>query len=245
MMTGLRALCGLVLASALAGAFPFAQAAHAQRDRATVLLSDKPAPRDGCRIVPQPGRLPSFAQLADSVSLASALAKFAADHPVRDGKVFALYSVAFAGDGSVERVAPLDYWLPQGEEPALNAMIRASLARQQPGGPWSVRIRVEPGAEPVFRVGRSEMCSPRLTSRFELTAPALALQQAPPAIRVNLVVSNEGIIRSLTLVRSTGEAELDRWVHDTILGRSLQPGLLDGVAVEMKHQEDVRIKARP
>lgn len=237
-----RALRALVLASALAGA---ATSADAQRDRASVLLSDKPAPRDGCRIVPQPGRLPSIAQLADSAALATALAKFAADHPVRDGKVFALYSVAFASDGSVERVAPVEYWLPQGEEPNLTSLVRSSLTRQRPGRPWSVRVRVEPAAETVFRVGRSEVCPPRSTTRFDLTAPVLAQQQAPPAIRVNLQVSHEGRIRSLTLLRGTGDAELDRWVHDNLLQRSFTPGLLDGIATAMEHQEDVRIRARP
>jgi hypothetical protein len=230
---------------ALVCTLAFAAPADAQRARDPQLLSDKPAPREGCSTVKQPGTLPAVAALADSAALAQSMAKFAQDFPVRDGKLTALYSVAFAADGSVERVVPIDYWLPQGEEPQLTALVRQSIRSQRAGSPWSVRLRVDPAAETVFRIGRSEVCPPRSLTRFELTTSALAQSQSPPPMRVRAIVGTQGEIRALQVVRSSGENELDRWVHDTLLRRRFQPGLIDGVPVIMERDEDVRLRHRP
>lgn len=230
---------------ALVCALAFAAPVDAQRARDPQLLTDKPSPREGCTTVRQPGALPAVAALADSAALAQSMAAFARDNPIGDGKMTALYSIAFAADGSVERVVPIDYWLPQGEEPQVTAMVRQSVRAQRAGTPWSVRLRIDPAAETVFRVGRSEVCQPRSTTRFELTAPALSGLQAPPLMRVRATVGTQGEIRALQIVRSSGEAELDRWVHDSLLERRFQPGLLDGVPVIMERIEDVRLRFRP
>lgn len=231
-----------LLACALAFA---AVPAHAQRARDPQLLSDRPAPREGCAIVRQPGTLPTPAALADSAALARSLAKFAEDYPVRDGKMYAVYSVAFAANGSVERVAPIDYFLPQGREPELNALVRQAIRAQRPANSWSLRLRVEPASEPVIRVGRSEVCAPRSTTRFELTHPALAQGTPPAPMRVRVYVGTEGRIRSIDVLRGSGDSELDRWVESTLLSRSFLPGLVDGVPVEMQRDEEVRIRYRP
>ncbi len=55
----------------------------------------------------------------------------------------------------------------------------------------------------------------------------------------------DGRMQSLTLLRGTGDTEVDRWVYDTLLRRSFNPGLVDGVAVAMDHTQHVRIRARP
>jgi len=230
---------------ALVCALAFAAPADAQRARDPQLLSDRPAPRDGCTTVRQPGTLPGAATLLDSASLAGSLATFAEEHPIRDGKQTALYTVAFTADGSVERVKAIEYFLPQGEEPQVTEMVRQSLRRQPAGSPWSVRLRVEPGSATVFRVGRSEVCQPRSRTRFELNALALAASQTPRPIRVRVVVGTGGEIRSLMVVRSSGENELDRWVHDSLLRYTFEPGLIDGVPVVMEREEDVRLRYRP
>lgn len=235
------ALGALVFALAFAAPAP----AHAQRARDPQLLSERPAPRDGCTTVKQPGTLPSADMLLDSASLARTLATFAEEHPIRDGKQTALYSVAFAADGSVERLKAIEYFLPQGEEPQVTEMVRQSFRPQRAGAPWSVRLRVEPGSATVVRVGRSEVCQPRSRTRFELNAPALSQMQTPAPMRVRVVVGTGGEIRSLLVTRSSGETELDRWVHDSLLRYTFEPGLIDGVPVVMERDEDVRLRHRP
>jgi hypothetical protein len=230
---------------ALVFALAFAAPAHAQRGPDPQLLSDRPAPRDGCATVKQPGTLPGADMLLDSASLARSLATFAEEHPIRDGKQTVLYSVAFAADGSVERVKALEYFLPQGEEPQVTEMVRQSLRPQRAGTPWSVRLRVEPGPATVFRVGRSEVCQPRSRTRFELNAPVLSQMQSPAPMRVRVVVGTGGEIRSLLVTRSSGETEMDRWVHDSLLRYTFEPGLVDGVPVVMERDEDVRLRYRP
>lgn len=213
-------------------------------DRPSLLLSDRPAPREDCRIVFQPHPLPSVGQLADSAALVEAVSGFTERFPLRDGSVRALYSVAFDRDGRLERLYPIDFWLPQGEAEAFHSLVRKHV-RPQASGPWSVRLLAEPGAEPTIRVGHSERCAPVSSTRFRLTAPVALQLQKPQPVRVRLEVGAEGRVRSVELLGSSGSAELDRWVMDTLQRYEFTPGLLDGAAVAMEYEEIVRIQVRP
>ena len=236
---------GMLRALIVCGALVAAAPAHAQRARDPRLLSERPAPRNGCVVSPRPDPLPSFAQLADSATLATTMGDFARKYPIRDGKMFGVYSVAFAADGSVERAAAVDYFLPQGLEPEFTAMVRHALRPQHAGKPWSVRVRIEPGDETGFRVGRSETCEPVSRTRFELTAPALYNLQRPVPMRVQVNVGTEGQIQAINILRPSGDRELDRWVEETLMRASFQPGLIDGIPVAMTHEETVTFKYRP
>lgn len=222
-----------------------AQPAHAQRARDPLLLSEKPAPRDGCAIARLPNPLPAVGALADSAALKQAVDAFAQKYPIRDGKMFAVYSVAFGADGQVVRVSPIDYLLPLEREHELTGLVRQSVRAQPAGRPWSVRLRVEPGAEPALRVGRSEVCAARSTSRFELVSQALdASTTAPLPVRVRVAVRESGEIASIQVLRSSGDRELDRWVEQSLLRRRYSPELVDGVAIPVEREEEVRIRYR-
>ncbi|HEX8829989.1 MAG TPA: hypothetical protein VF705_02430, partial [Longimicrobium sp.] len=140
--------------------------AHAQ-GRTEQLLSDRPPPRHSCSVATAPGRLPALSQLADSAALAGAVAEFAQRYPISGGQpMFGLYSIAFNAEGTVERVKDLEYFLPRDKSDEFTALVRQHLRAQTPGRAWSVRLRVEPAGNPVFRVGRSEICEPESNTRF-------------------------------------------------------------------------------
>jgi TonB family protein len=213
-------------------------------DRSALLLSDRPAPRASCHILYQPQPLPSLSQLADSAALVRDLADFAQRHPLRDGSSRALYSVSYTADGRIERLHALDYWLPQGQADAFTSLVRRHLRPQLSTG-GSIRILLQPvGDEPV-RIGRSERCPPESRTTFRLRAPALAQQQRPQPVRVRMHVDAQGRVLATDLLSSSGNAELDRWVRQTLQRYQFAPGLIDGTAVEMAHEETVRIAARP
>ncbi|HYH81245.1 MAG TPA: TonB family protein [Longimicrobium sp.] len=220
--------------------------AHVQaQSRAEQLLSDRPPARQGCVVANTPGRLPTLPQLADSAALATAVADFARRHPLADGRtMFALYSIAFNAEGGVERVKELDYLLPQGQSDAFEGLVRAALVRQAPGKSWSLRLRIEPGAATVFRVGRSERCEPESGTRFRLTVPSLQSGASLTSLRLRVVVEPNGQVSNVQLLRRSGNDEVDRWVEETLRGRRFQPGLVDGVAVQMETDETVQINTR-
>lgn len=221
-----------------------ATAAAAQNDRATLLLSDKPAPRRSCEIVRHPRTLPTVSELADSTALMAAVSRFAEQFRLREGSLFALYSLAFDRDGNVERMVPLEYWLPQGQAETFAALVRQHIRRQERGS-FSVRLRVEPTGNPAFLVGRSERCPPEPTTSFELTAPAMAGPLSRPSpIRLRVWVTPEGAPGTIDVMGSSGSSELDRWVRETLTRRRFRPGLLDGVPVAMEYEGSVRIRAR-
>jgi len=218
----------ILLAIALACA---ATPGAAQRSRAEQLLSDRPAPRRGCSIAHDPSPLPAVDQLADSAALDQRVSAFAQQYPIRDAAMFALYSVAFDGDGAVERVQALDYMLPQGRAEEFAALVRGALRPQRAGRPWSVRLRVEPGATPKFRVGRSELCPPEMLVRFTVMAPANYPIASPPPMRVRVQIGDDGHVRSFQMLHGSGAPELDQWVESTLLQGRYAAALVDGVPV--------------
>lgn len=215
----------------------------ASADRTALLLTDKPPPREGCRIVYEPNPLPSVSEIADSAALAAAVSSFAQRHPLRDGSMRALYSVQFDASGRVNRLAPIDYWLPQGQAEVFASLVRQNL-RRQTRGPLSLRLWVEPTATSILRVGRSEQCPPEARTRFKLTAPAAFPIDRPRAVRVRVFVDANGRARGTELASSSGSAELDRWVMETLQRHEFTPALLDGVPVAMEYTETVQIQSR-
>jgi TonB family protein len=215
------------------------------QSRAEQLLSDRPAPRHECTIATTPGRLPALSQLVgDSATFAAAVAEFARQYPLRDGGMFALYSIAYTAGGGVERVKDLEYLLPQGQADAFAALVRESLRPQAPGKSWSIRLRVEPAGSPVVRVGRSEVCEPESTTRFSVEAPSLEGGRRPTPLRLRAYVDADGNVTDVQLLRGSGSDELDRWVQDTLRRRRFSPGLVDGVPVPMQHEETVPLRTR-
>lgn len=229
-----RAILAVLLLAASAGV------AQAQ-SRADRLLSDKPAPRRGCRILATPNPLPSVAQLADSARLAQAMTAYAREFPVRDGSVFGVYSLSFDASGALERIVPVDYWLPQERVATFQQLIREAALPQQRGA-FSVRLRVVPGEQPSFRVGYSEVCPPDSRMSFSLTAPALALIREPQPVRLKMFVGEDGRLVNLSVATSSGDPEIDRWVEATVLRYQFAPGLVDGTPVAMEHEQMVRVR---
>ncbi|HET7230920.1 MAG TPA: TonB family protein [Longimicrobium sp.] len=227
-------------AALLLGATP----ANAQ-SRAEQLLSDRPPPRHSCTVATAPGRLPALSQLADSAALAGAVAEFAQRYPISGGQpMFGLYSIAFNAAGAVERVKDLEYFLPRDKSDEFTALVRQHLRAQGPGRGWSVRLRVEPAGTPVFRVGRSEVCEPESNTRFSVEAPALEGGRRPTPIRLRAHVNQDGVVDDVQLLRGSGSEELDRWVQDTLRRHRFEPGMVDGVAVPMNHEETVHLRSR-
>lgn len=231
-------------AAALAATLLLSPATSHAQSRAEQLLSDRPAPRQGCSVATTPGQLPTLSQLADSAALAAAVGEFATRYRLSEGTLFGLYSVAFNAEGGVERVQGLDYLMPQGRAEEFESMLRQHLRPQAPGRSFSVRVRVEPAGNPVFRVGRSEICEPHSNTRFTLTAPSLEGGRRPTPIRVRAVVNADGSVGDVQILRGSGSEELDRWVQDSLRRRRFQPGLVDGVAVPMEHEETVQFRTR-
>ncbi|HEX8272251.1 MAG TPA: TonB family protein [Longimicrobiaceae bacterium] len=212
--------------------------------REAVYLSPRPAPRENCGQAPVPMRLPALSELADSAALTAAIAAYAAQHrfDARRDSTYTLFSVAFGREGRVERVRGIEWWMPEGTVDPLAAIVSRHL-KPQPGG-GSVRLRVRPDAQPIIRVGRSQVCRPGSAMSFRLVAPQLDPLSKPQPILLRIRVSTDGRVVGAQVLRSSGEEELDRWVRSNVERYQYAPGLVDGVPVEMEYQQTVQIAAR-
>ncbi|HYJ80184.1 MAG TPA: TonB family protein [Longimicrobiaceae bacterium] len=234
------ALCGVLLLAAIGHAAD----AGAQGDRETRLLSSRPAPRRSCNIVPAPRPLPALAELADSVQLATDVAAFARQWSIgAEDSTTVLFSLAYGEGGRLERIAPIEYRLPQGQAEAFTELVRRSLRLQSRGG-WSVRLRIRVGTAPAFRTGNSERCPPEGRFRLRLNTPAYASQQRPQPVRLRAWITPEGTVGIIDILGSSGNRDLDQLVRDALARHRFAPGLLDGVPVAMEHEQTVPIQAR-
>jgi hypothetical protein len=219
-------------------------AAAAQRNRAEIFLTERPAPRRNCAAIQSPRALPAVSAIADSAALAAAVANFARSFPIT-GPSFGVFSVAFRADGSVERVAPIDYMLADGQAGVFAGLIRSHLRLTDLRGPLTLRLRVDASETPTFRVGRSERCAPTIQTRFRVeTFTGRNPQDRPNAVRARVVVEETGHVASVFISGSTGMSELDRWIRDSLLNREVEPGLIDEVPLQMEFEETVQVQTR-
>ena len=153
------------LLAALAAALSLPACAGVQSGAEPVpaaLLSDAPtaAPDRRCRVAEEPVELPSANALVDSAALAAAVAEAwrAAGQPA--GHV--LLAMRFDGQGTNVRRDVIEHRLAPEMASALQELV---FTHRRQGAPaereWSVRLRVDLGAAPVMRVGRSEVCQPK------------------------------------------------------------------------------------
>ena len=211
-------------------------------DRTLLLLSDKPAPRRGCSILREPSALPSVADLADSSALAAAVLGVAREGRITDPQTYMVLSLEILPDGSVGRLRAIDWFMPAALNYTLEVAVRERL-RQSSVGAGNVRLRVEPTTG-VVRVGRSEQCPPVETMRFELYAPATMgrLNLQPAVLRLRVLA--DGAVAGVTVMRSTGDGEIDRWIVSKVPERRYHPALIDGIAVPMDYEQTVRVRQR-
>lgn len=241
-----RLSAGLLPLLLLLTGCPGAGVGPAASPAAASALEDPGPRRKECRPAPAPARLPALSALTDSAAFMRAVREFTERHHLSAGtdSTYVLYTVAFGPTGAVERVKDIRWWMPDGTVDELAGIVRKHL-RRQPGGPWSVRMRVRPRQEPEVVLGRSEMCLPVSHTRFSVTAPAAFPVNRPLPMLMRIRVSPSGRVLSTQVLRSSGEEELDRWVRNLVERYEHAPGTLDGVPVDMEYEHTIQIQARP
>lgn len=211
--------------------------------RDETLLSSRPAPREQCGIMWKPRTLPALSQLLDSTALRSGVSQVAMQRGMTDPTTFVTFSIGIDRDGMVERLEPIDWYAPDGWAYALQSVIREHM-KKQPGGDYSVRLRIDGGDIPRIRLGRSELCRPQSRHSFEVRAPALNGPVRPDPVQLLVHVDSKGRIAGTRVLRSSGDAELDRWVEKHLQRATYAPALIDGVPVAMSYEQTVRFKSR-
>ncbi|HEV2148071.1 MAG TPA: energy transducer TonB [Longimicrobiaceae bacterium] len=151
--------------------------------------------------------------------------------------------MAFDANGRISRLHPIDYWLPQGQVDAFTSLLRQHL-RPRVSGPGTVRLLLQPGGTAAYQIGYSERCPPESGTRFSLIAPAATQLQKAQPVRVRMHVDAQGRVQGTQVLTGSGDTEVDRWVAQTLQQREFSPGLIDGVAVAMDHEETVTVRVR-
>lgn len=231
----------LAAASLALAACATVQEATRVQDRSTALLSDKPAPREGCQISQRPQRLPSLSEIADSAALVQGVKQLHRAQPLAEGEGRILFSLGWGPSGQVERVKDIDWFLPQGAAAQYTSLVQRTLRPQ--AVKTDLRLRIVPGGEPSFQVGRAEICPPRALVRFQVNRSAFAsTPDAPTPIRARVMIGTAGEALGVTITRSSGNTEIDQWVIRKLQELTHLPGLIDGVPQRMDAEVDVPIR---
>lgn len=212
--------------------------ASAQRgDRRAMYLSDRAAPRGDCRQSPRPGRLPTLGALADSAALMAGIESLAMEYRTTEDTSFVLFSVWLTGEGTVDRVQEIDYYVAREMIEPLKALVSRTIKPQRGGG--YLRMRIHPGTRRVL-VGRSEVCEPQGPDRVNVRRPQIAGRDSYQLFRARILVNAEGRPISVTATRNSGDPSIDDFVVRMLQSARYGPGLVDGIAAQMQYEQDVR-----
>jgi hypothetical protein len=125
------------------------------------LLSGTPARVRGCHLAAIPEELPPAAALVDTAALDAGIADLRDDTPVGPGYV--LLSLGYAPDGVNVVRTVIEHTLRPGVADSLQKLVfahrRALPARETE---WGVRLRIDLDGPPRYRVGRRQLCLPRV-----------------------------------------------------------------------------------
>jgi hypothetical protein len=221
-------------------------------DRATVFLSEGPAPRGDCIPVDAPGTLPSPDALVDTSSLGAQVRAF--QEQLDDGfSGYVLLTMLYEPDGTNVRRDVIEHSLPSTAADSIQKLVFASL-REMPEHDESVqvRLRVDVNDGVRFRTGRSEYCPPSPRDP-QLEASLYGVQGTGIRYRrggreriaiVRLGVHPNGYVTGGRFLRgaptgSTLEQDVVRYLRQY----SFDPARVDGVPVPGTIDVPVRIPA--
>ena len=245
-MTTLRALAALAALPALcacASLQPDAQYTHA------ALLSEAP-PRSftsGCRVSREPRALPAADALVDSAALLEGALQAwrAAGSP--PGHV--LLALRYDPDGVNVRRDVIEQGVGDALADSLQKLAFAHRRRAEPADrEWSVRLRLDLGDAPRMRVGRTEVCAPRLRNAAEAgwgsamggtwgdvrdvsPPPGQAELHGPSTIWVRVALDARGNVTEARVERSLVRVAQENRLLSYVRSISFIPGMEDGYPV--------------
>jgi TonB family protein len=212
------------------------------------LLSDAP-PRPlerACRVSREPETLPPAGALVDSAALTAAAAELWRASGVT-GHV--LVGMRYDREGLNVRRDVLEHRVGQVLADTLQKLVFAHRRQTDPSDhEWSVRLRLDLGEAPRLRVGRTEICAPRLRSGTEsgwggaagsgwgdvrdaTAPPAMAELHDPATIWVRVALDSRGNVTEARLERSLGRRTYEMRVLNYVRTISFIPAMEDGYPV--------------
>lgn len=156
----------LALQAALLALAACATARTAAGPGRETLLSDAPAPAGrNCRVAAEPAQLPAAARLVDSAAFSAAVAGAWRQAGGPAGHV--LLAMAYDETGVNVRRSLIEHRLPPELAERVADLAFTHRLRVDPAERgWGVRLRIDMAEQPVFRVGRRELCAAQPRDRW-------------------------------------------------------------------------------
>jgi TonB family protein len=213
------------------------------------LLTDAP-PRPmsrACRISSYPAALPGANALVDSAALAAAAADAwrAAGSPA--GHV--LLALRYDRHGVNVRREVIEHRVTEALADSLQKLAFAHRREVDPADhEWSLRLRLDLGEAPRLRVGRTEVCSPRLRNAAEAGlgnsvgaawgdvrdpfAPVAAAEMnGPGTVWVRVALDSRGNVTDARVERSLGRLSSENRLLNYVRSIAFIPAMEDGYPV--------------
>ena len=210
------------------------------------LLSDAPPrPLDrACRISSYPDRLPAADALVDSAAFAAAAAEAWRAAGMPAGHV--LLALRYDTEGVNVRRDVIEHRVGNELADTLQKLVFAH-RRRVDGAPheWSARLRVDLGEAPRMRVGRTEVCSPRVRTGSEtgwgnagatawgdvsdpLAPVSAADTHGPQTVWVRVALDSRGNVTDARVERSLGRAMSENRLLSYVRTIAFIPAMEDG-----------------
>lgn len=207
------------------------------------------APGRHCDVVDARAPLPSIATVLDTAALPDYLRQAGAGADSGYG----LFSVRFDSTGRAVRARLIEATFADSLRRPMEDVVASALVARAPGKPLAVRVRIDLGPTPGYRIGKSEYCRAVHESSGPSPVPMFDPALTPvnrPAEKINyaLDISTTGEVMDVRFVPSIA-FELDRAIRPWLMTQHWKPAIDDGlpVASEVKGSAvlEMSIQARP
>ncbi len=199
----------------------------------------------GCKSATLPIEFPPVDEIVDTSVLNTRLAQ-GFPQPAR-----ATLSVVYLGTATYPITVIRDSELDEQSTATLKEMVDSTLrVGELTGIPWSIRLRIATGGEISYEIDRSEYCPPHMiqspvmttmesevVSGYEVAELRQRIQEANDRARrmrqyrAKCLITSDGEVASLEIVKSSGNNEDDISVSNLLRGATFRTASLDGVPV--------------
>jgi hypothetical protein len=200
---------------------------------AILLTSHETAPGRHCSIVDPEVLLPNVAAVLDT----AAMPEYLRQEGVSADGVYALYSLRYDSAGKPVRANLIEATFADSLAKPVQAAVGSALLARSAGSPLAARLRIDFGAAPTYRLGRSEYCMPeRIVENIAPDPNGIAIRMGPSTpksittYKYEVEVSPVGHVEDVRFL-SAIDVQLAEDLRVEVKKQHWKPALDDGMPV--------------
>lgn len=199
-----------------------------------------------CRVVDPKLPLPDVATIIDTAAIPELLNQ--AGVPATSG--YELLSIRFDSAGHPSRARVIDATIADSLRDGVQQAVASALLDQAAGAQHPMRLRVDLGAHPTFRIGKSEYCEAEAHAARGAPGPTMldapgerTISRGTTTLSYEVEVARSGEVLAVHFL-SALDTQVEQQMRQSMMKAHWQPALDDALPVDSRVSVTVPMKTR-